>query len=121
MNDKSDPAWAIKLLLQALLEDDSPYARTVAAQGLLNIGQLNENVIGALNHVAANDPDEFVRASILQAIGKYYTPQPFSMSDPPKIQMNFNAPVYGAAGNIEGNQDINVPEQTFDEKLREEP
>jgi mannose-6-phosphate isomerase len=38
-----------------------------------------------------------------------------TMSDNPKVQMQFNAPVYGAAGNVEGNQNINAPEQDLSE------
>jgi hypothetical protein len=42
-----------------------------------------------------------------------------SMSDQPKVQMTFNAPVYGAAGNIEGNQIINASTQDFDVLLND--
>jgi hypothetical protein len=43
---------------------------------------------------------------------------PFStMSDQPKVQMTFNAPVYGAAGNIEGDQIINALPQDFEALL----
>ncbi len=41
------------------------------------------------------------------------------MSDSPKVQMTFNAPVYGAAGNIEGNQTINASAQDFDALLND--
>ena len=34
-----------------------------------------------------------------------------TMSDTPKVQMNFQAPVYGVAGNVEGDQVIHVPSQ----------
>ena len=33
------------------------------------------------------------------------------MSDTPKVQMNFNAPVQGAAGNVEGDMVVNAPQQ----------
>jgi hypothetical protein len=35
------------------------------------------------------------------------------MSDKPKVQMNFNAPVTGAAGNVEGNFIVNAANSEF--------
>ena len=31
------------------------------------------------------------------------------MSDQPKVQMNFHAPVHGAAGNVQGDMIVNIP------------
>ncbi|PSB20503.1 hypothetical protein C7B61_01940 [filamentous cyanobacterium CCP1] len=42
-----------------------------------------------------------------------------TMSDPPKVQMNFHAPVYGAAGNVEGDQVIHSSEHFPDPKQAE--
>lgn len=41
------------------------------------------------------------------------------MPEQPKVQMNFHASVYGAAGNVEGDQNINVPDQDFEALLAE--
>ncbi|NJN92299.1 MAG: DUF4926 domain-containing protein, partial [Leptolyngbyaceae cyanobacterium SL_5_14] len=40
-----------------------------------------------------------------------------SMSDKPKVQMNFNAPVTGAAGNVEGNFVVNAANSEFAEAI----
>ncbi|NJL40878.1 MAG: DUF4926 domain-containing protein [Leptolyngbyaceae cyanobacterium SM1_4_3] len=40
-----------------------------------------------------------------------------SMSDRPKVQMNFNAPVTGAAGNVEGNFVVNAANSEFAEAI----
>jgi hypothetical protein len=45
-----------------------------------------------------------IRQAVLGAI---------SMSDKPKVQMNFNAPVTGAAGNVEGNFIVNAANSEF--------
>ncbi|MEI6331592.1 MAG: hypothetical protein WCP16_20305 [Pseudanabaena sp. ELA645] len=41
------------------------------------------------------------------------------MASEPKVNINFNAPVYGAAGNVEGNQIVNAPQQNLNETLAE--
>jgi HEAT repeats len=118
MNSKPDSSWAIELLTRTLLTDPLPSIRVLAVQTLLEIGPVDKTIQDALNHALANDPDELVRAGIIQAIRSYYAPQPQQpMSDSPKIQMFFNAPVYGAAGNIEGDQIINATDQNFDALL----
>jgi hypothetical protein len=120
MSSKPDPNWAIELLIRTLLTDPLPSIRVLAAQALLEISPLDKTIQDALNHALANDSDELVRASIIQAIRIYFAPQPQQiMSDSPKIQMTFNAPVYGAAGNIEGNQIINASAQDFDALLND--
>ncbi len=41
------------------------------------------------------------------------------MSKDPEVNMNFNAPVYGAAGKVEGDQIVNVPHENLDKALME--
>jgi hypothetical protein len=41
------------------------------------------------------------------------------MSDQPKVQMNFHAPVTGVAGNVEGNFVINAESQSLTQALAE--
>jgi Domain of unknown function (DUF4926) len=42
-----------------------------------------------------------------------------AMADKPKVNMNFHAPVYGAAGNVEGDQIVNASQPNLDEILTE--
>jgi hypothetical protein len=46
-------------------------------------------------------------------------PESTIMREQPKVQMTFNAAVYGAAGNIEGSQTINVADQGFETLLND--
>jgi HEAT repeats len=120
MNSNPNRNWFIPCLCQALLQDTSPNNRASAAQTLISLGHLPPEAINILSNAIINDPSEFVRAAIIQAIKSYYVPQPqATMSDSPKVQMTFNAPVYGAAGNIEGNQIINASVQDFDALLND--
>lgn len=120
MNSNSNRDWFIPLLCQALLQDASPNNRASAAQTLIAIGHLPQEAIDILSNAIINDPSEFVRAAIIQAIKSHYAPKPqATMSDSPKVQMTFNAPVYGAAGNIEGDQIINASDQNFDALLND--
>jgi hypothetical protein len=115
----SNPNWFIPLLCHAL-HHDSPNNRILAAQALIAINPLTDEAIESLTEAITTDPDEAVRASIIQAIQVRYVPQSTqSMSDPPKIQMTFNAPVYGVAGNIEGDQTINLSDQNFEVLLND--
>lgn len=41
------------------------------------------------------------------------------MANEPKVNMNFHAPVYGAAGNVEGDQIVNPPQPNLEETLTE--
>jgi HEAT repeat protein len=119
MNSTPNPNWFIPLLCHAL-RHDSPNNRILAAQALIALSPPTDEAIEALTEAITTDPDEIVRASIIQAIQSCYAPQSIrNMSDPPKIQMTFNSPVYGAAGNIEGNQVINVADQNFDALLND--
>lgn len=120
MNNKPNHNWFVPLLCHALLHDPSPTNRPNAAQTLIALGDLSQEATDILYVAIAEDPDESVRNAIIQAIRLCYTPQSTqTMSDQPKIQMTFNAPVYGAAGNIEGNQIINVSDQNFDALLND--
>jgi hypothetical protein len=108
------PNWFIPLLCQVLLTDKSAQNRILAAQTLINLNPSSQVGIDALTYAALTDPDDNVRASIIQAIQSRYTsPSAPSISEQPKVQMIFNAPVYGVAGNVEGDQNINPADQNF--------
>jgi hypothetical protein len=120
MNNNPNRNWFIPLLCHALLHDPSPTNRSNAAQTLITLGDLPQEATDILYIAIAEDPDESVRGTIIQAIRMCYTPQSTqTLSDTPTIQMTFNAPVYGAAGNIEGNQITNVSDQNFNALLND--
>jgi HEAT repeats len=121
MNNNPNRNWFIPLLCHALLHDPSPTNRSNAAQTLIALGDLPQEATDILYIAIAEDPDESVRGTIIQAIRMCYTPQSTqTLSETPTIQMTFNAPVYGAAGKIEGDQNIKSPEQTLDNLLNNE-
>ena len=110
IKSRSDRKLAIELLCVALHSDPSPKIRALSAQTLVQIG-MDREIANALQESLQKELDEAVRNAIIQAISDYYTStQNKKMSDLPKVQMNFNAAVYGVAGNVDGNQIIN----TFD-------
>jgi hypothetical protein len=105
---KSDQKLSIEILCTALLNDPSPQLRALSAQTLVQIG-MNREIANALQESLQKESDEIVRNAIIQAISDYHTiNKSKNMTDLPKIQMNFNAPVYGVAGNVEGDQIINI-------------
>jgi hypothetical protein len=74
-----------------------------------------KEAIEALNYAALNDPEESVRTQLIQAIRNFHRPQSLiAMSEQPKVQMNFNAPVTGVAGNVEGDFMVNASEQDLE-------
>jgi hypothetical protein len=86
----------------------------IEIQNLARIGRYHPINLHLLFN-ATEDPDPNICVAALAAITDLVLAS-FStstMSDSPKVQMTFNAPVYGAAGNIEGDQIINVPAQDF--------
>jgi hypothetical protein len=103
-----------------MLTDPLPSVRGLAAQTLIEIGQDNPEALEALNYTALNDSDESVRTQLIQSIRNFYSPQSQTpMSDQPKVQMNFNAPVTGVAGSVEGNFIVNASEQNLAEAAAE--
>jgi HEAT repeats len=115
---KSDRKLSIEILCTALLNDPSPQLRALSAQTLVQIG-MNREIANALQESLQKESDEAVRNAIIQSISDYHiSNQNKKMADIPKVQMNFNAPVYGVAGNIEGDQVINIvkPETLADIK-----
>jgi hypothetical protein len=105
---------AIATLEQLLLNDCRASVRISAIQNLARIGRYHPINLQLL-YSATEDPDPNICVAALVAITDLVLAS-FStstMSDSPKVQMTFNAPVYGAAGNIEGDQIINVPAQDF--------
>lgn len=102
---RSDRNLSIEILCTALRHDPSPQIRALSAQTLVQIG-MNREIANALQESLQKESDDTVRKAIIQAISDYHK----KMSDLPKVQMNFNAPVYGVAGNVEGDQIINTVE-----------
>lgn len=102
---RSDRNLSIEILCTALRHDPSPQIRALSAQTLVQIG-MNREIANALQESLQKESDDTVRKAIIQAISDYHK----KMSDLPKVQMTFNAPVYGVAGNVEGDQIINTVE-----------
>jgi HEAT repeats len=102
---RSDRNLSIEILCTALRHDPSPQIRALSAQTLVQIG-MNREIANALQESLQKESDDTVRKAIIQAISDYHK----KMSDLPKVQMNFNAPVYGVAGNVTGDQIINTVE-----------
>lgn len=97
---------AIAILEQLLLDDLRPSVRVAAIQNLARIGCHYPINLQLLYDAATKDPNPRVCIAAIVAITDLALPTFFTstMSDSPKVQMTFNAPVYGATGNIEGNQ-----------------
>jgi HEAT repeats len=108
----------IALLRKLLLTDTEASVRIVAIQSLATLGRYYPLDMAPIQKAASEDPDPSVRVAAIKALTKLNIPSP-SMSEQSKVQMTFNAPVYGAAGNIEGNQIINSSEQDFDALLND--
>jgi hypothetical protein len=111
---------AITTLERLLIHHPSSSVRIAALQNLARIGQYYPINL-QLFYAVAEDPDPNINIAALVAITDLVLASfPASpMSDQPKVQMTFNAPVYGAAGNIEGNQIINVTDHNFDTLLND--
>jgi HEAT repeat protein len=114
------PERAVTILERLLLHHPSSSVRIAALQNLARIGQYHPINLQLLYN-AAEDPDPNISIAALVAITDLvlssFSTSP--MSNQPKVQMTFNAPVYGAAGNIEGNQIINASTQDFDALLND--
>jgi hypothetical protein len=117
MSNESEKRWAIRLLTRNLIDDPSPDVRILAARALFVIGQFDKRVKDVLRHASSRDPDISVRMAIIQLLLDRYTPQPSPIPEQPKVQMTFNAPVYGVAGNVEGNQMMDVSNDELDQLL----
>jgi HEAT repeats len=119
---------AIDYLCQVLRYDRSRHIRLSAIKALSNMGYVNTQAIDTLGLVATTDQDETLRHEAVLALAKICKDtQDFTqfnqflqlMSDQPKVQMNFNAPVTGAAGSVEGDFIVNVSEQNLAEAAAE--
>lgn len=117
----------IRLICQILLNDQSPLVRSKAAEALAKMGTDIPEAIAALCQAALVDSDPIVRSSAVIALGEIYKNDKIlnqinqsliTMSESRKVQMNFNAPVTGAAGNVEGDF-INAPTQNLTEAAAE--
>jgi vesicle coat complex subunit len=112
----------IKLICQILQNDPSSVVRTSAAEALAKMGADNQEAIGTLYQAALEDSDPSVRASAVAALGEIYRNgiifnvlnQAIKTMSERKVQMNFNAPVTGAAGNVEGDFINNPPQNLAD-------
>ena len=118
MPNNPNDDWFIPSLCKTLLRDPSPKIRILAVQTLMAIDPLPQEAIDTLTKAIANDLDESVRASIIQAIQTRYASQSMQpMSERLNVQMTFNAPVYGAVGNLEGDQIISASAPDFEALL----
>jgi hypothetical protein len=112
---------AIALLVSLLQNDPRPRVRIAAIQNLARVGCYYPIDRQLLYDIANQDLDSDVSIAAIVAITDLVLlsfPTEI-MSDQPKVQMTFNAPVYGAAGNIEGNQIINASAQDFEALLND--
>ena len=114
----------IQILCNALLNDKESLARQAAAESLGRMRTSSSAVINALMRTAIDDPSLAVRICAYRALGEIYNSTYLqdqlnqivkAMSDQTKVQMNFNAPVTSATGNVEGDLFINVQEQDLAE------
>jgi hypothetical protein len=112
------PEQTIAILEKLLANNSSPSVRISAIQNLARIGRYHPINLQLLYN-AVEDPDPSISIAAMTAITDLVLPPFSTMSDQPKVQMTFNAPVYGAAGNIEGNQIINASDQGFDTLLND--
>ncbi|MGB8699798.1 MAG: HEAT repeat domain-containing protein [Thermosynechococcaceae cyanobacterium] len=109
----NSPEQTIALLQKILLTDSDSSVRIVVIQSLAILGRYHPLDITPINKAASGDPDPNVRIAAIKALTELNIPST-AISKPSTVQMTFNAPVYGAAGNIEGNQIINASDQIFD-------
>jgi hypothetical protein len=101
---EQDKAVTIAALCQILLQDQQPQIRAQAAITLGDIGRDSAMTRKALYQALLKDDNLIVQVSVMIAISKIYTPNPSvpTVSDAPSVQMTFNAPVTGVAGNVAG-------------------
>jgi HEAT repeats len=99
----------IALFESILRTDPEPTVRITAIQSLVILCRNYPHNPDSLAKVATTDPDPRVRSAAIEAITSLCISST-SMSEKPLaqpiVQMTFNAPVYGAAGKIEGNQQM---------------
>jgi len=136
-----DESPALSLVLIAtlcdILQNDSESSlRIDAAEALGEIREQNAIAVYALLCTVRDDPDATVRRAALKALKaiaqqhQNATPSFLEqildslnqiqitlqgMADQPKVQMNFNAPVTSATGNVEGDLNIYAQEQDLAE------
>jgi len=112
----------IQLICHILESDPSSLVRTNAAEALAKMGADSQEAIATLYQAALEDSDPTVRASAVAALGEIYRNgiifnvlnQAIKTMSERKVQMNFNAPVTGAAGNVEGDFINNPPQNLAD-------
>jgi HEAT repeat protein len=112
----------IELICHILQNDPSSLVRINAAEALGKMGADSKEAIANLYQAALEDSDPSVRASAVAALGEIYRNaiifnvlnQAINTMSERKVQMNFNAPVTGAAGNVEGDFINNPPQNLVD-------
>jgi CheY-specific phosphatase CheX len=118
----------IQLLCQILRNHPLAFMRQTSADTLGKMKVINEFVIQQLYDAVERDNNPQVQAAAMRAIGEIYsyaltqrnpTQSTQNMSDQPRVQMNFNAPVTGVAGNVEGDLIINTESQSLTQSLAE--
>ncbi|MGD2181801.1 HEAT repeat domain-containing protein [Lusitaniella coriacea] len=123
MNPNESKSRVIQVIRSVLLNDQSALVRVEAAKALAKIGVDCENAISALCEAALRDLDPVVRQSAISALADIYQDDRTlnslnraitTMSESRKVEMNFNAPVTGAAGNVEGDFINNPPQNLSD-------
>jgi HEAT repeats len=109
----------IALLEEILYNSPRTDLRIAAIQNLARLGRHHPINLELLYDAASKDPDPNVCIAAVHALTDLalLSFPNTAMSDQPKVQMTFNAPVYGVAGNVEGDQIINAPNQNFDQLL----
>jgi hypothetical protein len=106
----------ITLLESILLSDLDPSVRIKVIQSLATLGRYYPLDTDSLRKSATGDPDPNVRGAAVTALANLHIPLP-DMSNQPKVQMTFTAPVYGVTGNVEGDQIINASAPDFEALL----
>ncbi len=105
-------------LVKKLFEDPRPIVRLAAAKYLGEIA--DPKAIPFLCQALESELDPDVIIQIMAALSKIQRSlSTRKMSETPKVQMNFNAPVSGVAGNVEGDMIVNPEPKTPAESAEE--
>jgi hypothetical protein len=118
---------AIPTLLQALNADSSPEVRQHVVQAISRLfsPNLSDRLIDLVE--THGDTIEIIVKNLAERANNESLPDILNnlqqilknMSEQPKVQMNFNAPVSGVAGNVEGDLIVNPTPKTLAEAAQE--
>lgn len=119
-------ATAIPSLIQAM-NDSNPEVRQQVVQAISRI--CSPNVVSLIIDLIENHSDtiDIILKNLAERINNYPLNDILenlqqilkNMSEKPKVQMNFNAPVSGVAGNVEGDMIVNPTPKTPAEAAQE--